>query len=500
MTSVLTRPRPDVPGRADTPTPSRAGRIIGTAAGFAVVAAVGIFFGIATATGADKIVLVLPLAAVAAVALGVLAITNFEVFVLVVLVVRSTLDALKISSGGTSALNPASLLSFAFLMASFVWLAARRADRGPHRASTLQWVLGAYLTTATLSAIGSIALGQSIIDLSRIFSAVMMFFVLDRLIETTAQMRRVVYAVVLSAVLPALVGLAGAAGLVDVFESKGEFARLTSTFGQSNGFGRYLMIVLVMALAIRRHPRGTWSVAHYALLLVGGYCLLLTYTRSAWIATLIGVVVVGRLVDRRVLGALAVGALLLVPLAPSVVGRFSDLGTTEVDVESNTEEANSLLWRVSYWQEVLPLANDNPVTGIGLAATGTQTDEGKLPHNDFVRAYVETGLLGLLAYLAFMVTMARTTKRALDRARPGFERHAAAGIRAVFWAFVMVSAVANVMSQVVFLWYLFALAAVANFIALRERPMDDHGTVVAPADDDTRVPIRTRPGPDLERS
>ena len=56
-----------------------------------------------------------------------------------------------------------------------------------------------------------------------------------------------------------------------------------------------------------------------------------------------------------------------------------------------TGEGNSLAWRFSYWTEVVYLAADNPVTGIGLRVTEEVSGGDKQPHNDFVRAYVELG-------------------------------------------------------------------------------------------------------------
>jgi O-antigen ligase len=95
--------------------------------------------------------------------------------------------------------------------------------------------------------------------------------------------------------------------------------------------------------------------------------------------------------------------------------------------------------------------------------TQFQTDEAKKPHNDFLRAYVETGVVGLLAYLAMVVLLVHAGLRALRRAPPGtLQRGVAAGFFSCAVAFVAVSAVSNVLSNVATLWYLVAFAAVAG--------------------------------------
>ena len=48
----------------------------------------------------------------------------------------------------------------------------------------------------------------------------------------------------------------------------------------------------------------------------------------------------------------------------------------------------------------MPLARERPLTGIGFDGVRGLTEAAKLPHNDVLRMLVETGVLGLLAYLA----------------------------------------------------------------------------------------------------
>jgi O-antigen ligase len=123
---------------------------------------------------------------------------------------------------------------------------------------------------------------------------------------------------------------------------------------------------------------------------------------------------------------------------------------------------------------VLPLANSNPVTGIGLRVTQFQTDQAKQPHNDFIRAYVETGIIGFVGYVSVMVALVALGRRAV-RAAPAasLDRGVAAGFFGCALAFLAVSLVANVISNVVNLWYLVAFAAAASAVVRRhaQRPV-----------------------------
>ena len=156
-------------------------------------------------------------------------------------------------------------------------------------------------------------------------------------------------------------------------------------------------------------------------------CLYHTYTRSAWLATVIGLVAVAIIGRRKLLGGALFACLVVGLLAVPTIGqRFADLasvaGGTTVNAQGNT--SNSLEWRFSFWSQVLPLADSNPVTGIGLKMSTFLTDAQKEPHNDFLRAYVETGVIGALAYFALLISMVMVARQGLKRSRTRFDRGA----------------------------------------------------------------------------
>ena len=82
---------------------------------------------------------------------------------------------------------------------------------------------------------------------------------------------------------------------------------------------------------------------------------------------------------------------------PGVSPRLSDLTQTRSLTGTG---GNSLVWRMDHWDEVLQLAGHDTATGIGMDMVRFVSPGGTLPHNDFVRMYVEAGWLGLLALLA----------------------------------------------------------------------------------------------------
>jgi putative inorganic carbon (hco3(-)) transporter len=153
-------------------------------------------------------------------------------------------------------------------------------------------------------------------------------------------------------------------------------------------------------------------------------------------------------------------------------------------------EGNSLAWRLGYWGTVIDLANDSPIVGIGPKMTQYVTDSARVPHNDYLRAYVETGVLGLTAYVALVTALIHTARNALRWAPPGFGQGVAVGFAGCVASFLLFSVGENLMSQVVVLWYFVAFAAAA-VTASRWHPGSENArTGVANPRNSSLIPLR----------
>jgi O-antigen ligase len=316
---------------------------------------------------------------------------------------------------------------------------------------------------------GSAAPLVSALEALRILAIVVMFAVLEQVMANRTAMKRFLTAAFVSLIFPLVYTVVLLGIGTSPSEVKGSFTRITGPFSQSNTFGRYLMLMIIFGVAILPHVqrRVRWPLG--IALGLSSIFVVLTYTRTAVLGTAIGLVVVGCVLrSKKLLATLAIAGICALLVVPQFASRFTDL--TAPSATPGDPTGNTLAWRIGYWGQVLPLANANPVTGIGLNMTQYQTNAAKQPHNDFIRAYVETGLLGLFAYVAFLVVLVRTGWNAVRGSPVGSsDRAVAAGALGCAVAFVAVSAFANVMSNVVSLWYLITFAAAAAVIERQYR-------------------------------
>ncbi len=455
-------PAPDA-GRRTHPRVALVARVVTALAVVpaAVVSAVGLVEG-------EQAQAVLPLALAGALALGVLALTRFSSFVLVALAARSSLDLVKLSRGDSGVerwLDPASMLSVLLLVAALAWLAAQVASGRSLRGSPLRTALLVFGAAAVISVIGSDHPQAGAVEVLRLLSIITMFVVVEQLVTDRASLVRVVAAVYAGLLVPlGYTALRYVLGNPPI-EDGGGVARLTGPLDQANSFARFLAVMVVFGIALYPALERRLKLPMALVLALSTAFLVLTLTRAAVAAAVVGVVVVA-LAQRRIrtLVVLVVAGLLAFATVPDLGARYAALS-----VESG-EDDNGLRWRLDYWAQVVPLVQDDPVTGIGLGTTELRTDQEKKPHGDVVRALVETGALGLVAYLAVHVLMLRTGWLALRRSARGSLEHAVgAGALGVAACFSVGSLGANLMSNVVSMWPLVALVAAASAIARARR-------------------------------
>jgi O-Antigen ligase len=124
---------------------------------------------------------------------------------------------------------------------------------------------------------------------------------------------------------------------------------------------------------------------------------------------------------RLKLSAFAAAALIVIGFIATPLGaeRLANESSTNLNPTHTRGEVNntSLGWRLYKWELLLPEWERSPLLGQGLGATVTTegTSEnvtaGKVPHNEYIRYLVETGVIGLGILLWSIKLMLRALAR-----------------------------------------------------------------------------------------
>jgi len=224
------------------------------------------------------------------------------------------------------------------------------------------------------------------------------------LIETPQDLRRMLRLLVVVGVMTVVYGVAQYLTMFDVpyriaggavTQRMGRFEGfgVVSTFASRPSFGGYLIPLFLLLLQVKLWPSTKtcpkirlkiWWTARWLALSSSAVCLILTYSRTIWIATLVGLFVILYLRDKMkaVLVALALGACLLIAYQAKSFFLSSSLAEAVTSGES-------FQIRLSYWPRVFNYVIANPL-GIGLGMVGgphlfesrAQTDTyGNLPYD-----------------------------------------------------------------------------------------------------------------------
>lgn len=319
------------------------------------------------------------------------------------------------------------------------------------------WLLATFVVVAVASAVANqtpphVALLGIVMTVDAIA-----VYVIARLIPTTErQATLAITAVVAVALLAAVIGilqvvlhpdLLGFASFAGRF---GEGGRITSFLGNPNMVAAVAGFTLPFPLFATRHlpdRRGRWFA--FGALVVLCVALLLTFSRGAWLAVVVGLVVSLLVLDRRALltliAAIALAWVLTIILPRNLLIAEADLplyfpeGGAPSIIDSTMDRLDEVYerrdLRMRFIREGIPVVLDNPVLGVGPGRYGgaasaivpspvyeeydTSLYGFRTIHNFWLHLFGEVGILGGLVFVAAILLLwLRFVRAALAEADP----------------------------------------------------------------------------------
>ena len=426
----------------------------------AVVGIVAIARTLGNRAGAGNIamkIIELVVSAVGGIAFAWLAVNRFWWMLLALFALRPALDALtpKVGTDAGGGIEPGTIVGGVFLVASILWLVVQYRSGTWTKLSRSSLALLIFGGVAVVSSIGAALPKASLTSASKLLSIAVMLAVLEQ-----------IFAVHPERIKPLLIATfasfdrARARRLRTAPQQQAGADLQRSQRRSRRGHVRAPQRVCVVSRDHHRPGCGADAVFHRSLAAFtrghrrGGLTAVVVHVRArgAWVALYVALLIIGLAQSKWLVIGLLAGALLVVFTVPSVSARLGDLSKTK-STTAGVNDPNSLSWRIGYWGHVLPLAKPNPITGIGFDMVQHSTPEKLPPHNDFVQAYVETGVIGLAAFLALLVAIWADLRAAARRRRIGFGRGMTLAAAAIGVTLFMQLFSENLLGQPVILWY-----------------------------------------------
>lgn len=228
--------------------------------------------------------------------------------------------------------------------------------------------------------------------------------------------------------------------------------RAVSFFENPNMLGEYIILIFPLAFALMLAVK---KRMHRTLLLIAvavmGGCLVVTWARGAWLGLIIGMFVLFMILGRKTLIACFLG-LFALPFVPFVLpseiwDRLSSIGNMK---------DSSTAYRVHIWEAAVKMLKDHWFSGIGVGensftviyAEYTLSGIEKAPHshNLFLQIAIETGIFGILAFVALAFFYVQGTFTFIKKGSDGLLKLLSAGAMCGF-----LSALAQGMTD--YVWY-----------------------------------------------
>jgi len=355
-----------------------------------------------------------------------------EVSAISILAVRPSLDAFSARQLGLFHGNPAVALGVSLILVAAA-LAIDRAKAGlriwPDR-KVLSAHLWLFLAVGIGGFSGARLYGVSGLEVAareaiRVISIVSAFLLISWWVTDPAVPRRRGWIYLVAGLVPPM--LAAIWQLVTgsgYLETQG-LNRLQATFSHPNSFGAFLVPLCLLTVCAGTLGAGA---ARRMLLIAAAFLmilLVLTFSRTGLLALALGAATIPLLQMRRA-GVRNSARLLFVLVALLAVGwlavgglirqRFAELSPGQALSQgfNPAVDENSLQWRLVNWGVLIRLGLQHPWFGHGAGMTevlnpviNQNTGTPFNAHDDFVRFFFETGIVGLMAYLLYGVSLGR---------------------------------------------------------------------------------------------
>ncbi len=301
----------------------------------------------------------------------------------------------------------------------------------------------------------------SFYEFLRVVSISVFFFLMYDLGKTPTNRRKIIRTIFWASLLPMLLafyqllthsGLGGTSGIE---------SRLYGSFSHPNSFASFLIIILSLAFwKLDTIKKSGKKILFFSLFFLALFLLLETFSRGAWLAVMTFFFLYGILKSPKIIFALFSLGIVLFLFVPGFHDRVEDIYNPPAD--------SSIVWRLQKWQRVLAVTKKHPWLGAG-AGTEVAVHEKEYgfyagnpyTHNDFLKLFLENGLLGLTAFIFLLSsTLFQLLKKYLSLTNDS-EKKFVLTIILLLLAETVFSLSSNIWRGTATMWFLWTLIALA---------------------------------------
>ena len=399
---------------------------------------------------------------------------------MIFLFLRSSLDIFSLWNVRFLGITPAAGLGILLILLSTSYILLFKA--GINNAKPVAIPFLSFVVWISISVIKSPVPFEAFYGWAKTAADFLIFLTIANTICKQTQVKKIIVVVLTASAIPCIVGIyqliirdPGLQHVAEVWGAERAFYRIRGTLAHTMTFGDFLglMIVFYSILLIELYHRLSYRLLAVLIgaLACWGVLLINTYTRSSWIAVVIGISLFS-IVTKRYRLLLAFGGLVLLIglLFPNVVvQRFQDV------LHPSEYGGNTLIDRLALWKLALMNAGENIVTGKGsgafLETSRMELGQTEAVHNIYIQTLFELGIVGLLLLVWLQLSIIKCAVRNYRKIKSVTYRAVSLAFLMAYVAFgVITPLMANRLSSPSISWYMFALCGMVTCLpAMEER-------------------------------
>ncbi len=308
----------------------------------------------------------------------------------------------------------------------------------PLNKAIIFYVLTCIISTGFGIMAGRVGLKTGSLFVLKYIEYFIVFFMMVNHVKNTEQIKRFVFCLFLTCFIAAIVGIAQIPGGDRVS------APFEGEVGEPNTFGGYLLFIGAVAAGLLAKTRDLRTKQILAVLII---CIipafLFTQSRTSYLALIPAIMVLGFLADRRliIVGILVLSFIVSPLFLPRAVKNRVMFTFTQPEVKGQVKIGNirldtSTSARLVSWKEALQDWPKHPLLGYGV--TGYTFVDAQFP-----RVLLETGLLGLVAFLYLLYCIFKVALYNIKNLKTHYFQGLAIGFMAGFVGLVVHAMGAN---------------------------------------------------------
>jgi len=300
----------------------------------------------------------------------------------------------------------------------------------------------------------------------RISTYVVLFFIIKYDMYKKEMIDKIIYSSISVSLIIGIIGIYEYFNGLGLQQSGkfGSIIRVSSTIENSNNLGAFFLLILFpfIILTLKEKNRKILLLLCSLLTL---FNIIVSFSRNAWLGLIIGYIALIFVYNLRLVygGILGSGIAFCIP---KISNRLREIG----DISQN-------LSRVSLWTIAVKMIKEHPILGVGNGNYRTlyskyynkvkhlgdyKAHENFHPHNAYLKAQCELGIVGSISLIGFLVSSLIKTNKFSNNVDNDFYKYFYKGFTASIVAFMFMNFIDNFFSAPKVVAFFFIFLAISD--------------------------------------